>query len=243
MNNIALDNGWMRRMFDSVPQVYNRLNRIITLGQDEIWRQKAADAIEAEDKTAILDICTGTGDLALKIARKFPNSKIYAIDFSPRMLGLAKERALQLGLQNIIFKENDCLYMDFPNEHFDYVTISFGFRNLSYSMTNFDKALKEINRVLKNDGRLVIIETSQPRNVFIRNAFHFYARSVVPRIGELISGNKESYAYLGASIVKFFNQEKMIDILETYGFQIEMVIPYLFGMISLYIFQKKSTKE
>ncbi len=243
MNNTELDNGWMRRMFDSIPQEYNCLNRVLTVGRDETWRQKTLDAIEAEDGTTILDICTGTGDLALKIASKFPNAKVYAVDFSPGMLVIAKERALQMGLQNIIFEENDCLYMEFPNTCFNYITVSFGFRNLSYSMMNLEGALKEIHRVLKNNGKLVIIETSQPANVLARNIFHFYAKNIVPLIGKLVSGHKEPYAYLGASIVKFFNQEKVIDLLGAQGFQIEMVQPYLFGMISLYVFQKKSRKE
>lgn len=240
MNKIALDNGWMRRIFDSVPERYNCLNRVLTVGRDETLRQKALDAIEAENGAMILDICTGTGDLAIKIASKFSTALVYAVDFSPRMLAVAKERALKLGLQNIIFKENDCLCMEFPNEHFDYITVSFGFRNLSYSMMNLKAALKEMYRVLKDDCKLVIVETSQPTNPFIRNAFHFYARSIVPRIGELISRKKEPYAYLGASIVKFFNQEKMIDILKVQGFHVKSVASYLFGMVSLYIFQKKS---
>lgn len=240
MNKIALDSVWMRKMFDSVPREYNRLNRVLTIGKDEIWRQKALDAIEAEDGTAILDICTGTGDLALKIASKFPNAKVYAVDFSSRMVAAAKERAMRLGLQNIIFKEADCLYMEFANEHFDYVTISFGFRNLSYSIGNLKAALKEIYRVLKDDGKLVIIETSQPANALVRNIFHLYAGKIVPRIGKIVSGHKEPYAYLGASIVKFFNQEQVIDILKAQGFHIKRRAAYLFGGVALYIFQKKS---
>ena len=239
MNRIALNNGRMRKMFDAVPEKYNRLNKILTFGQDETWRQKALDAIEAEDGTAILDLCTGTGDLALKIAGRFPNARVYALDFSPRMLAWAKERAQQLNVQNIIFKENDCLGMTFPDEHFDYITISFGFRNLSYSTTNLDKALKEINRVLKNGGRLVIIETSQPINTFVRRLFHFYAIKIVPRIGMLLSGKKEPYAYLGMSIVKFFDSNKLVCFLGSRGFKLEKRAPYMFGMISLYVFQKK----
>ena len=240
MNSIALGSVWMRKMFDSVPEKYNRLNRILTFGQDEIWRQKALDAIEAEDGTAILDICTGPGNLAIKIAGKFPNSKVYAVDLSSRMVAAAKERAMRLGLQNIIFKEDDCLHMEFANEHFDYITISFGFRNLSYSIANLKAALKEMYRVLKDEGKLVIIETSQPANALARNIFHLYAGKIVPWIGKIVSGHKEPYAYLGASIVKFFNQEKVIDILKAQGFHIKRRSAYLFGMVSLCVFQKKS---
>lgn len=243
MNDTALDNGWMRRMFDVIPQDYNRLNRVLTLGRDHAWRQKAADAIQAKDGTTILDICTGTGELALKIAGRFPNARIYAVDFSLRMLAWAKERARQLNVKNIIFKENDCLGMTFPDEYFDYTTISFGFRNLSHSMANLDKALKEINRVLKSGGRLIIIETSQPADPFIRALFHFYATRIVPLIGMLLSGQKEPYIYLGMSIVKFFGANELICLLGSRGFELEKMAPYMFGMISLYVLQKKSRKE
>ncbi len=227
-------------MFDSVPEKYNRLNKIITFGQDEAWRQKAIDAIKAQDGDRILDICTGTGDLALKIASKFPKTKVYAIDFSPRMLGFAKERALQAGLQNIIFQENDCLKMEFPEWHFNYITISFGFRNLSYSMANLESALKEMHRVLKEGGRLVIVETSQPINFFIRKFLHFYAKSIVPRMGAFFSGKREPYAYLGASIVKFFGRDELISLIGSRGFKLEKITHFMFGMISLCLFRKES---
>src|SRR3989338_10771287 len=171
----------MRQMFDAVPQRYNRLNRIITFGRDEAWRQKALEAIEAKDGDRILDICTGTGDLALKIAKWRPKAEIYAVDFSPHMLAAAKERARQLNVQNIVFKEDDCLELSFPDKHFDYITISFGFRNLSFSMANLETALKEMRRLLKDGARLIILETCQPVNKFIRKIFHFYAKAIVDR--------------------------------------------------------------
>lgn len=239
MGNIPLYNVWMKQMFDSIPRKYNPLNKIITFGQDETWRQKALEAIEAKPGDRILDICTGTGNLALKISCKFPYAEIYAVDFSNKMLEVAKERAAHLGLQNITFKENDCSAMEFPENYFDYITISFGFRNLSHSMMNLDRALKEIYRVLKNGGRLIIIETTQPNNIIIRKLFHFYVCILVPLLGIFLSGKRKPYTYLGTSIVKFFDRNKLTDILSSIGFQMEKAKTFMLGMILLSTFKKR----
>ena len=161
MNNCAIDNGWMREMFDSVPRRYRLLNKILTFGQDESWRQRALEMIKVQAGDKILDVCTGTADLALKIARMFPWAKIHAIDFSLQMLAAAKKRIEEGGLKNIIIQEKDCIDLGFDNEHFDYITISFGFRNISYSRINLIRSLKEMYRVLKPEGQLIILETSQ----------------------------------------------------------------------------------
>jgi demethylmenaquinone methyltransferase/2-methoxy-6-polyprenyl-1,4-benzoquinol methylase len=233
----------MRKMFDSVPEKYVFLNKILTFGQDERWRRKILQTIEPCDGDSILDACTGTGDLALKLASKYPNTKVYAIDFSPNMLFEANKRANELGIQSIIFKENDCVNLDFDNNYFDYVTISFGFRNISYSEMNLTKSLREIYRVLKNDGRLIILETSQPKNFIVRKLFHIYAKSIVPTIGMFLSGRKNPYAYLGGSIVKFFDRSKLESRLLSEGFQIEKAIPFMFGTVLLCVFQKTAYKR
>ncbi len=238
MGNMSKSDPWMRGMFDSASPRYALLNRILTFGQDEIWRQNAVDTIEPQNKDRILDICTGTADLALKIAKKFPELPIHVLDYSPRMLATAKKRARGLAVKNIIFKEGDCTNMEFDNDYFDYITISFGFRNLSYSRENLDKALKEIRRVLKQGGRFIILETSQPSNILIRRAFHFYAARIVPLLGRLFSGRKEPYAYLGNSIVRFFNKDELTDALEAVGFKKEKIAPFMCGMILLCVVQK-----
>ncbi len=233
-------NRWMQYMFDSVWERYNLTNRIITFGQDALWRNRVLDMIKVERETKILDICTGTGDLALKIAKRFPCARTYAIDFSPSMLALARERAAGQGIKNIFLKENDCRSMEFDNNYFDYVTVSFGFRNLSYSRANLEASLKEIHRVLKNEGRLIILETSQPVNNFIKKFFHFYAGRIVPKVGALFSREEAPYAYLGSSIIKFFNTNEMENTLALAGFRKEEIIPFVFGMVSLAMFKKIS---
>ena len=229
----------MRQMFDAASKRYVLLNKILTLGQDEKWRQAALEAIEPQADTKILDICTGTADLALKIAKKFSLLPIYALDYSPRMLAAARERLLKERFtHNIIFKEGDCTSMEFDGDYFDYVTISFGFRNLSFSRENLGQALKEIYRVLKKGGRFIIIETSQPANIFVRKLFHFYAEKIVPLVGRFTSGESIPYNYLGNSIVKFFSQDELIDILESGGFKKENTKAFMFGMILLCVVKK-----
>ena len=220
-------------MFDAIPHRYALLNKILTFGRDEAWRRKACSFISPDDGGRILDICTGTGDLALKIAERFPQHTIYALDFSPRMLDFARETAKARRIENIIFREGDVGDMGFEDGYFDYVTISFGFRNLSHSKENLLKSLKEVYRVLKPGGRFVILETSQPRNTLVRRIFHLYAKLVVPLVGKAISGEKAPYAYLGSSISRFLSYDKLTEVLTSAGFELERTVAFMLGMVRL----------
>lgn len=229
-------------MFDTASSSYILLNKILTLGQDEIWRLKAAKAVNLKKNERLLDVGTGTGDIAIKIARRFPDNQIYALDFSHRMLGYAEERAKRENLKNIIFQEVDCRCLPYDDEYFDYATISFAFRNLSFSKTNLSSAIKDIYRVLRKGGRLIILETSQPNNIFIRHPFYFYARRCVPALGAFFSGEKQPYEYLGNSIPKFLTAEALRDFLELEGFQQERITPFLCGIIKLAVFVKEDKR-
>ena len=210
----------------------------MTFGMDGVWRYRAAEAILPKDNGKILDICTGTGDLALKIALRFSDQMVYGIDYSPEMLKVAREKARALKCGNLSLAEGDCAQLPFESGSFDYVTVSFGFRNLSYSQDTLGQALKEVRRVLKDGGRFIIIETSQPPNILIRKLLHFYARRIVPFAGILFSGQKEPYAYLGSSMVKFYGKPQLVNLLERIGFKEEKSVPFMFGAILLSIFKK-----
>lgn len=225
-------------MFDSAAGRYILLNKVLTFGRDEIWRNKAVGIIRPQKENRILDICTGTADFAVKIAKKFPDLTVYALDYSPNMLAAARKRAMVLAQYNLIFKEGDCTDMEFKSDYFDYVTISFGFRNLSYSQDNLVRALKEVYRVLKKDGRFLILETNQPANRLIRMVFHFYAGRIVPLLGRFFSGKREPYLYLGNSIVKFFDKDKLMDILSSVGFKQKIAMSFMWGGILLCVVHK-----
>ncbi len=233
-----MDSNWMRKMFDVVPDRYNLLNSILTFRCDRTWRREVLRVISVDENTRILDLCTGTGDLAIMLACKFSNAQVFAIDFSPKMIAFAKKRAFKSALRNVKIEEGDCTAMKFPAGYLDYVTISFGFRNLSYSADNLKRALSQIHRVLKEGGRFVVLETSQPANKFIRKIFHFYATIAVTGIGALISGRRAPYAYLGSSIIAFFDLNQMRSVVEAEGFIMRSVKPFMFGAILLWDFQK-----
>lgn len=233
-----LDSSWMRMMFDAVPEKYRLLNRILTVGQDELWRRKVLDFIEPEEDLRILDICAGTGDLSIKLAQNLPRSKVFAADFSSRMLLKAKGLAAERKIDNISFIECDAANLGLRSDSFDYVTISFGFRNLSYSKENLKASLGEIHRVLKEKGKFIVLETSQPGSNLIRKPFHFYASRVVPRIGLILSGDEAPYAYLGGSIVKFFDEGSLNKILTCEGFRPDKAVSFLSGMILLSSFSR-----
>lgn len=228
----------MRRMFDSISEKYVFLNKILTFGQDDRWRDRLIQNIYPKYGDKILDICTGTGDLAIKLAKKFTDVETYAVDFSPNMINKAEKRAYKDGVRTVNFIENDCLNMDFEDNFFDYITISFGFRNLSYSKENLNRALMEIYRILKYEGYFVILETSQPKNKLIKKVFHIYVKKIVPTLGRLISGNGKAYSYLGGSIARFFDKDELETILVSKGFKKEKTISFMFGGILLSMFRK-----
>ena len=225
-------------MFGSIAARYRSLNKILTLGMDGVWRNAALDAVEAKKGDKILDVCTGTGDLAIRIAKRFPDASVQGIDLSPKMLSIARAHALEAKTGNLSFSEADCAELSFNDETFDGVTISFGLRNLSCTSQNFQKALYQIRRVLKKKGRLVILETSQPPSRIIRTIFHIQVSVLVPIAGMLFAGKKGAYRYLGNSIVKFYDRTGLTKILEKNGFQELRSTTFVFGAVRLSVFEK-----
>ncbi len=187
---------------------------------DERWRARAVRECLSGDPENVLDICCGTGDLVLRLARSAPEGvRLAGIDFSPGMLEVARAKVAAAGLgDRVSLLMGDIAELPFPRGYFDVVGISFAFRNLTYRNPRTDLYLAEIRRVLSPEGRFVIIESSQPSQRALRAAFHLYLRWVVSGLGGLISGSPGAYRYLSRSAAGYYTPEELTDLLIAAGF-------------------------
>jgi len=224
-------------IFTAVPPRYDLVNRVFTLGMDESWREKAARQCLADNPEKVLDICCGTGDLAVRLARTAkPAMHIYGLDYSQPMLTIAAAKAARYRLAApLTFLHGDVSALPFPDGHFDAIGISFAFRNLTYKNPLTEKYLREIIRVMKPGGRFVIVESSQPPNGFIRAVSHFYLRVFVKNIGVWISGNRPAYTYLAESARRFYPAEELAGLLAGAGFSRVSFQRLFFGAAAIHI--------
>jgi len=209
------------RMFYEVPPHYDRMNRMLTLRLDERWRRKAVLECLKYRPERILDLCTGTGDLAVRIARMTAaHTEIDALDFSETMLEEARKKAAAWSLgSRIRFVLSDVAALPYPDDHFDSMIIGFAFRNLTYHNPKQDQYLREIWRVIKPGGICVIVETSQPSSPLLKALFHFYLKVIVAGIGAMMSGHPAAYRYLGHSAKNYYNPDEVKALLQKTGFK------------------------
>jgi len=207
------------RIFTAVPPHYDLVNRIFTLKLDERWRKMAAREILAENPAKVMDLCTGTGDLALRIAKVADDkTEITGYDYSQPMLDLARKKAAREGKTGIRFINGDAAEMPFPDDYFDSIGIAFAFRNLTFKNHDTQKFLKEIHRVLRQGGRFVIIESSQPKYGWLKFLFRLWTRFFVYPVGSIVSGNRSAYKYLSHSVINYFRPEEICELLKRSGF-------------------------
>ena len=227
----------LHKIFTAVPDRYDLINRIFTWGQDKRWRLRAARLCLATQSDKILDLCCGTGDLAIVLAQLAGSStEVIGLDYSPQMLEKANQKASRARLKaKLNFIHGDVGDLPFTDEYFDCIGISFAFRNLTYNNPNTPRYLAEIVRVLKKGGRFVIVESSQPPNKLIRKLDHFYLRTFVRWIGTLLSKNKAAYDYLTESAGKFYTAEELADLLVKAGFSAVSVKRLLFGATAIHV--------
>jgi demethylmenaquinone methyltransferase/2-methoxy-6-polyprenyl-1,4-benzoquinol methylase len=224
----------LEKMFNEVPARYDMLNRFLTWRMDERWRRSAADKCLEGEPSGILDLCTGTGDLAIRMAKQVNGfTKILALDYSQPMLRVARRKAQNAGLANIEFIHGDASAMPLENEALDVVGIAFAFRNLSYKNPDREKFLHEIYRILKPEGKFVIVESSQPENRIMRSMFRLYLKVIVAGIGGWISGHRGAYRYLSASARNFYKPEEVRRMLICAGFSSVEYRPFLGGIAGL----------
>jgi demethylmenaquinone methyltransferase/2-methoxy-6-polyprenyl-1,4-benzoquinol methylase len=227
------------RMFNEVPGRYDIMNRILTLGQDERWRKKATKLCLEEKPEEVLDICTGTADLALRIAKMTDEKvKITASDFSQPMLDVAAEKAKKLHVNSVNFVLADTADLPFSNNQFDVITIGFAFRNLTYKNKFAEQYLSEILRTLKPGGIFIIAESAQPRNAFLKFGFRLYLKVWVQWLGGLLSGHSKAYRYLAVSARDYYNPEEVGTLLNKNGFTDFISRPMLGGSAAVYSARK-----
>ncbi len=224
----------LEKMFNEVPARYDMLNRLLTWGMDERWRKTAAQKCLEGKPSRVLDLCTGTGDLAIRLARQVNGeTKIQALDFSQPMLSAARIKADKARLNNIEFIHGDAASLPLEDEVLDVIGIAFAFRNLTHKNPDREKFLHEIYRVLKQKGKFVIVESSQPHGCLMRFLFRIYLKVFVAGIGGWLSGHKGAYRYLAASARHFYEPADIRGLLASTGFNEVTYRPFLGGVAGL----------
>ncbi len=218
-------------MFNSIAFRYDFLNRFLSGGIDIRWRKKAIGKLSALDPRHILDVATGTADMAIMMAKYLNPEKITGIDISAGMLEVGRKKIARQKLENKIeLLAGDSESIPFPDNSFDAATVAFGVRNFE----QLEKGLQEIRRVLKPGGMLVVLEFSKPVAGPFRSFCNWYLRLVTPGIGKLISRNREAYQYLNESVKAFPQGKDFIDILNRAGYIDASAQPLTLGVCSIY---------
>jgi demethylmenaquinone methyltransferase/2-methoxy-6-polyprenyl-1,4-benzoquinol methylase len=217
-------------MFDNISKEYDGLNRVISFGVDVSWRKKVTKIVAKNNPKQILDIATGTGDLALMLSKLNPD-RIVGLDISPGMLEVGREKVAKADLSDTIeMVVGDSENMPFDDNTFDAITVSFGVRNFA----NLDKGLQEIRRVLKPGGVFVVLETSNPTKFPFKQGYKFYTSLILPVIGKTFSKDKVAYSYLSESANSFPFGEAFDNILQKNGFINTEYKPVTFGVATIY---------
>ena len=223
-------------MFDSIASRYDLLNRVLSAGIDRRWRKKVIRILSEHRPQYILDIATGTADLAIAAAQIKPN-RITGIDISSGMLEVGRKKIEKKKLARMIDLINaDSTNMPFAEQSFDAITVGFGIRNFE----DLEKGLSEMFRVLKNGGITVILEFSKPQGFPVKQLYSLYSRKIMPAIGQLLSKQKAAYEYLPESVNAFPYGVQLLKKLEEQGFKDTKWIPLTFGIASIYLAYKRS---
>lgn len=217
-------------MFNNIAHRYDFLNRSLSMGIDVLWRKKMIAQLKAMQAKVILDVATGTGDVALE-AMSLKPTRIVGIDISTGMLEIGRVKVEKRGLSAVIeLVEGDSENLPFEDGTFDAVTVAFGVRNFE----NLQKGLLEINRVLRKDGKLVVLEFSQPRSFPIKQLYWFYFNNILPVFGKMLSKDASAYTYLPESVKVFPDGENFIAEMKKARFQTTFRRPLTFGIATIY---------
>lgn len=220
----------VEEMFDSIATRYDLLNKVLSAGIDRNWRKKAIEQLESIQPSSILDIATGTADVAIECMRLKPD-EIIGVDISNRMLDIGRHKIMAKGYQGVIRLEcADSEHLPFPDARFDAITVAFGVRNFEH----LEEGLKEMHRVLRPGGKAVILEFSQPESRAVKHIYNFYSFRVMPRLGQLLSKQRAAYEYLPESVAVFPHGKQFLQILANCGFHDTKCHKLTFGIASIY---------
>ena len=216
----------VKDMFNNISSKYDRINQVMTLNMDQNWRQTVYNLSMQENPKKIIDIATGTGDIALCFAKD--DVKVIGIDNARQMLDIANQK--KSSFKNIQFQLEDAENMSFENNSFDVATVGFGVRNFE----DLNKGLNQIKRILKPGKKLIILETAVPSFFLLRLGYLFYTKMVVPFLGKIIAGNQQAYNYLSNSAEQFPHGKDFKEILEMNGFTDVTIIKLNLGIVNIY---------
>jgi demethylmenaquinone methyltransferase/2-methoxy-6-polyprenyl-1,4-benzoquinol methylase len=221
-------------MFDNIAPEYDRFNYLASMNIDKIWRKRAISSLKPYAPKKVLDIATGTGDLAIQINSRLRPDLIIGCDISEGMMQVARQKCQKRGMTNIRFEHEDCTALSYPDNTFDAVTSSFGIRNFQ----ELDKALGEMCRVLRPGGHLAVLELSSPTRFPMKQMFPLYARFVMPFLGRLFSKDAKAYRYLPESMAAFPQGEVLKSALERAGFSKVEFHRFTGGVCTFYLATK-----
>ena len=226
----------VRDMFDSIAPAYDFMNRMMTFGIDRLWRRKAVRMLASGPHADILDVATGTGDLALLLARSLRPATVTGIDLSEGMLEVARRKAsadtgAAASGTKMTFLAADCLHLPMPDATYDIVTAAYGVRNFEH----LDTGYREMYRVLQPGAVLCVIELSTPTSPIVKPLYNFYTRRIIPTIGRLVSHDVRAYSYLPESIAAVPQGNAMLELLREAGFSQCTFTPLTFGTCTIYM--------
>ncbi len=225
----------VREMFDSIAPAYDFMNRAMTLGIDRLWRRRAVACIKAENPIDILDVATGTGDVAIALARAINGCRVTGVDLSEGMVTLGRDKVKKAGLcERVSLGVADCLALPMADNSFDCVTVAYGVRNFE----RLAEGYAEMLRVLRPGGLLAVLELSTPRGAVAKPLYRLYTRCLIPAVGRLVSGDSRAYTYLPESIAAVAQGDAMLGIMRSVGFTDAVFKAYTFGACTLYTARK-----
>ena len=219
------------KMFDKIAPYYDYLNRLLTVGIDTIWRSKAIEVMSTGNPKQILDIATGTADLAIEAAKKLNPDHVTGMDISKEMLAIGSKKVFNKKLNDIItLEQGDSEFLKYEDNSYDLVSSAFGVRNFQ----DLKKGLSEMYRVLSPGGQIVVLEFSRPKKFPIKQAFNLYFKNILPLIGKIKSKDDKAYKYLYESVQVFPDYNRFTDILDQIGFKESKWSSLSFGICTIY---------